>query len=136
MSRIFILSPARTSGKRASILMNVRTEFDLANRLRGSDGAPLGEVFSFLSGLYFRGKFAYSKRFASPPKEHCPHYVITSDAGLMDPAKFVSLARLKAFGKTPIDPIEPRYTRPLQTSVTALERSLPPECQVILLGSI
>jgi hypothetical protein len=136
MSRIFILSPARTSGKRASILMNVRAEFDLANRLRGSDGAPLGEVFSFLSGLYFRGKFAYSKRFASPPKEHCPHYVITSDAGLMDPAKFVSLARLKAFGKTPIDPIEPRYTRPLQTSVTALERSLPPECQVILLGSI
>jgi hypothetical protein len=58
MHRIFILSPARTSGKRASILMSERAEFDLAMRLRSSQGASLGEVFSFLSGLYFRGKFA------------------------------------------------------------------------------
>ena len=31
-------------------------------------GAPLGEVFSFLSGLYFRGKLAYARAFASVPE--------------------------------------------------------------------
>ena len=30
-------------------------------------GAPIGEVFSFLSSLYFRGKLTYAQRFAAPP---------------------------------------------------------------------
>src|SRR4051812_42917124 len=101
MPRIFILSPAKTSGKRASILMSERADFDLARRLRSADGAPLGEVFSFLSGLYFRGKFAYSVRFGKPPRNVLPHYVITSDAGLMNADELLSLTRLKAFGDVP-----------------------------------
>jgi hypothetical protein len=136
MHRVFILSPARTSGKRASILMSQRAEFDLAKRLRSSDGAPLGEVFSFLSGLYFRGKYTYSKHFARPPKEKPGHYVITSDAGLMNAAESVDLSRLRNFADIPIDIREPRYTEPLRWSIDTLERSLPADCEVVLLGSI
>ena len=47
--------------------MSERATFDLATRLRSPGGAPLGEVFSFLSGLYFRGKLAYGRRFACAP---------------------------------------------------------------------
>jgi hypothetical protein len=35
--------------------MNRNSEFDLARRLR-REGAPLGELFSFIGRLYFRGK--------------------------------------------------------------------------------
>src|SRR5689334_22084488 len=125
MPRIFILSPARTNGKLASILMRERADFDLAKRLRSSEGAPLGEVFSFLSGLYFRGKFAYSAHFGKPPCNVPPHFVITSDAGLMNADERLSLARLKAFSDVPIDLHEPRYTEPLQASVAALKRNIP-----------
>jgi hypothetical protein len=136
MHRIFILSPARTNGKRASILMSEHAEFDLAKRLRKPEGAPLGEVFSFLSGLYFRGKYTYSTYFGRPPEGAAPHYVITSDAGLLSPEEFVSLDRLKAFGEVSIDLLEARYTKPLQASVTRLKRNLPPGCELVLLGSI
>jgi hypothetical protein len=136
MHRIFILSPAKTSGKRASMLMNDRAEFELAKRLRTPIGASLGEVFSFLSGLYFRGKLSYSKHFARPPKETDAQYVITSDVGLMQADEAISLSRLKAFGDVEIDPGEPRYTEPLLASVNALKRCLPPYCEVVLLGSI
>ena len=135
MHRIFILSPARTNGKRASILMSERADFDLAKRLRSSEGASLGEVFSFLSGLYFRGKFAYSTHFGRPPHKVAPHYVITSDAGLINPDELLSLARLEAFGDVPIDLLEPRYTEPLQASVAALKQNICQECELVLLGA-
>jgi hypothetical protein len=136
MDRVFILSPAKTNGKRASILMNERAAFDLAKRLHTPVGAPLGEVFSFLSGLYFRGKYAYSKRFGRAPNALSGQYVITSNCGLMNPAELVSYERLKAFGDTSIDPCEPRYTEPLRRSARALAQKLPPDYQVVLLGSI
>ena len=64
--RVFLLSPASTAGKRCQQLLAARAEFELALRLR-FEGASLGEVFSFLSALYFRGKLAYANRFAAPP---------------------------------------------------------------------
>lgn len=135
MHRIFILSPAKTSGRRASLLMSDAAEFDLAKRLRKSQ-ATLGEVFSFLSGLYFRGKYSYSQHFARPPDGVAAQYVITSDCGLLDPAALISMRQLKKFGKTMIDVHEPRYTEPLRRSVGEISRVLPTRCQVILLGSI
>src|SRR5207249_9245689 len=65
--RIFLLSPATCSGLRAELLTSGRARFPLAERLRSPAGAPLGEVFSFLSGLYFRGKLTYARAFARPP---------------------------------------------------------------------
>jgi hypothetical protein len=54
MELISILSQAKTSGKRAAMAVNPGATFGLATRLRTADGAPIGEVFEFLSGLYFR----------------------------------------------------------------------------------
>jgi hypothetical protein len=53
--RIYLLSPASSHGKRALMLRNPRADFALARALRSDGGAALGDVFSFLSGLYFRG---------------------------------------------------------------------------------
>jgi hypothetical protein len=52
MNRVFVLSPANCNGVRAQWLLRKNSRSDLAQRLR-SPGAPLGEVFSFLSALYF-----------------------------------------------------------------------------------
>ena len=65
--QIFLLSPASCGGKRAALLFNDRAEFDIARRVREGTGAPLGEVFSFLSGLYFRGKITYARAFQNAP---------------------------------------------------------------------
>ncbi len=67
MSRVFLLSPARLDGARAKMLLRPEARFDLANALRTIQGAPIGDVFRFVSGLYFRGKLAYGTRFAKPP---------------------------------------------------------------------
>jgi hypothetical protein len=117
------------------MLMNDKAEFELATRLR-TVGAPLGEVFSFLSGLYFRGKLAYSKHFGRTSREAERAYVITSDEGLVAPHEMISLQRLKEFSQVSIDPHEPRYREPLLRSATALNRVLPPDSQIVLLGSL
>ena len=65
--RVFLLSPANASGLRSRTLLGRgKGQCDLARRLRES-GAPLGELFSFMSALYFRGKLAYATTFANPP---------------------------------------------------------------------
>ena len=50
------------------MLMRNTAEFDLARRLRGPNRVTIGEVFTFLSGLYFRGKIAYANAFARPAR--------------------------------------------------------------------
>src|SRR3989442_3668338 len=60
---VFLLSPAHCGGRRAQILLSERAAFPLAVRLR-EQGAPIGDVFSFLSGLNFPGKLAYARAFA------------------------------------------------------------------------
>jgi hypothetical protein len=135
MDRIFILSPARTSGKRAAMVMNPGAQFELAERLRNDPGAPIGEVFSFLSGLYFRGKLAYARHFgrAPEPLESC--YVITSQAGLVSATLPVTAATLLNYAEVPIDPADNRYTLPLRASADRLSK-LAPSAEVVLLGSI
>src|SRR4051812_38676750 len=64
MPRLFLLSPANASGVRAQQLLSPRAEFELARRVQSPPGAPMGEVFAFVSGLYFRGKLTYARRFA------------------------------------------------------------------------
>src|SRR6202043_4133335 len=113
VSRVFLLSPAHCGGERASLVLGARARFDLALRLRASSGAPLGEVFSFLSGLYFRGKLTYAREFAAPPPGSPGTLVITTNRGLVSPEEPVTLARLRGFARVPIDSAEPRYRRPL-----------------------
>ena len=65
--RVFLLSPADCSGKRARLLQNPEPGHDLGRRLHAG-GAELGEVFAFVSSLYFRGKLAYARAFARTPE--------------------------------------------------------------------
>ncbi len=140
-SQIFLLSPANCGGKRARIVMSDRAVFDLAVRLRTDAGAPLGDVFAFLSGLYFRGKLAYGRAFARPPDSTSAIsgagvFVITPTAGLRSVDTPVTLEALRAFGKVDIDASNPRYRRPLESSAHALSDDIGPDCNVVLLGSI
>jgi hypothetical protein len=141
MARVFLLSPANCAGVRAQMVMRPAAGFDLARRLRSPAGAPLGDVFSFMSGLYFRGKLAYARAFAAPPDPACPHtgegvFVITPGAGLTRPSTPVTIADLRRFAGVSIDHDEPRYRRPLTNAGRALASRLGPDCEVVLLGSV
>ncbi len=130
--RIFLLSPAHCGGERARQVMSPRARFPLAVRLRDG-GAPLGEVMSFMSALYFRGKLAYARAFASPAEAV---FVITPNAGLLLADRPVTLADLRRFARGDVDAIRPGYRRPLVASAEALAGLLPGDAQVVLLGSI
>lgn len=140
--RIFLLSPAHCGGKRAALLTRPEATFDLAARLRSPGGAPLGEVFAFLSGLYFRGKVAYAERFARPPAGLPGVLVITASRGMLPPHLPIGLELLAEFADTPIDLREPRYRRPLEVDAAGLSASTCSSgsasggCNVVLLGSV
>jgi hypothetical protein len=133
--RVFLLSPASCAGQRARMLLGERAAFDLALRLRAGS-APLGEVFSFLSGLYFRGKLTYAQTFAAPPAG-CPGVlVITTDRGLVAPETEVTLRDLRAFARVEIDAGNRRFARPLRDAARELRVRLPNASEIVLLGSI
>jgi hypothetical protein len=133
--RVFLLSPASSSGKRSSVLLAPGACFELARRVQG-EGAPIGEVFSFFSALYFRGKLTYAQRFAAPP-EGCPGVlVITPDRGLLAPETAIRSRDVRAFARVPIDTGEARYTKPLREASRELRERLPAGAEVVLLGSI
>lgn len=134
MARIFLLSPASCGGRRAQVLLRDAASFELAVRLRG-EGAQLGEAFSFLSGLYFRGKAAYAEAFADPPPGVPGALVITPSRGLVPPESTVTVADLCEFADVPIDLAEPRYRSPLEDSARALAAA-GGDADVVLLGSV
>ena len=134
--RIFLLSPASCGGERARLVFNERARFDLAVRLRSPEGAALGEVFSFLSGLYFRGKLTYARAFAAPPPGAPGVLVITPNEGLVPAEEPVTIERLRRFARVPIDVSEPRYRRPLKRHARALSEIIGTGTEVVLLGSI
>ena len=136
MHQIFLLSPARCDGRRAQLLLNPSASFDLAERIRASEGAPLSEVFSFLSGLYFRGKLTYANAFAHPPRNLPSSLVITTDRGLVSPERRVSHHDLVAFSKVDIGAQVERYVEPLRRDAEALAAAAGPATRVVLLGSI
>ena len=116
--------------------MREEAAFPLAARLRES-GAPIGEVFSFLSGLYFRGKLAYGREFTRPRVEEWRGVlVITPGRGLLPPETVVTMEELRAIAQVGVDPDEPRFREPLERDITTLARSLSSEDTVVLLGSI
>jgi len=134
--RVFLLSPARCDGRRAQVLLNTNADFPLATRLRSDSGAPLGEIFSFLSGLYFRGKLAYANAFAAPPANVPEALIITTDRGLVVPDQHVTRHDLRAFARVNLDGTDVRYRAPLRRDVDALEDALSENTRLILLGSI
>lgn len=132
--RIFLLSPAHCGGKRADLLLNRRAVFPLAVRLRSPAGITLAEAFSFLSGLYFRGKLAYADRFARPPAGSPGVQVITTNRGLLSPDTVISAPDILGFGTVDISAGHPDYFLPLTRDLSNL-RDLD-EAEVVLLGSV
>lgn len=134
-NRIFLLSPAFAGGRRAQMIMSERAQFDLARKMR-SDGATLAEVFTFLSGLYFRGKIAYANAFTRVTKNLCGVFVITPTRGLVDARSTITLEDLREFGEVDVDLANARYREPLERDASKLAKKLTSNCEVVLLGSI
>jgi hypothetical protein len=139
--RIFLISPANCSGPRAKMVMSDRAQFDLAVRLRQRRGVAIGEVFAFVSGLYFKGKLAYALEFARPPEPGLSltgsgALVITPTAGLRAAETAVTIRALQVFAGVDIASNDPRYRTPLLASARTLDDEVGPECEVVLLGSI
>jgi hypothetical protein len=134
--QIFLLSPANCAGKRAGFLLRHHGRSALARRLRSEEGATVGEVFSFMSALYFRGKLAYATAFAAAPHDCVGIQVIVPGLGLCPPHTVIDLARLRAIARIPVDPGERRYTGPLQRDAARLADQLRPGDTAVLLGSI
>jgi hypothetical protein len=139
--RVFLLSPANCGGIRGRMMTSPKAGFALARQLQSREGALLGDVFSFVSGLYFRGKLAYARRFARPPDLADPVVaggvlVITPNAGLRGADTPVTVDSFKAFATCDVDAGNPRYRKPLEQGARALLESVGPDCEVVLLGSI
>ena len=156
-SHVFLLSPARSDGERARILLNPNATFSLAVRLREVEGVELGEVFSFLSGLYFRGKLTYARAFARPPRPSRraqragaaagpppdgrwrgvpPVLIITADRGLLTPDARVRREDLLSFAEVDISAGNARYQAPLRRDAESLAALFPGTTRIVLLGSI
>ena len=134
--RVFLLSPAYAGGERARMLMRNTAEFDLARRLRGPNRVTIGEVFTFLSGLYFRGKIAYANAFARPAQGMSGVLVITPTRGLIDAATTICLDDLREFAEVDIDESDPRYRLPLERDALKLATQLKDSGDAVLLGSV
>lgn len=139
-ARVFLLSPARLDGKRGAMLFREGASFPLAAQLRTIDGCPIGEVFRFVSGLYFRGKLAYANAFARAPSAAGwmgnGALVITQNRGLVPVTTRVCLEHLEAFSSTDIHPDEPAFRKPLVRDARLVSESLADADEVVLLGSI
>ena len=133
--RIFLLSPVNAAGVRAKMMISEKAEFQLAVQLR-EQGLPLGEVFSFISGLYFRGKMAYANAFGGASSLTPSAYVIVAGRGLIPPHTIVRQEDLKKLSAVPIDHRVARFREPLERDARALLKILGPHGEVILLGSI
>jgi hypothetical protein len=134
-TRIFLLSPAHCGGKRAGYVLNDRATFELARKVRTPQGASIADVFTFLSGLYFRGKVAYADAFAAPPAGVAGSLVITTNRGLVPADTCITVDELRAMGCVGIECDDPRYRAPLERDVRTLAARADVE-QVVLLGSV
>ena len=92
-------------------------------------GAPLGEVFAFMSSLYFRGKLAYATRFGRA-------YVITPGRGLLPADVLIRIDDLRQMATVAVDEALPAFREPLVRDATAVARNLGAEDRVVLLGSV
>ena len=139
--RIFLLSPANCGGLRAQMVMAPEAQFPLARQLRSDEGVPLGDVFSFVSGLYFRGKLAYARRFARPPDPVDEGtaggvLVITPNAGLRAADVRITVDSMRAFAAEDVDLRNATYRAPLEAGAQAVLDAIGSDCEVVLLGSI
>ena len=140
--RVFLLSPARLDGERGKLLLHPVTLFPVARALRTREGCPIGEVFRFVSGLYFRGKLAYANVFARAPVGEGAAWmgngalVITQNRGLVRVDTRVCLEHLESFSSTDIHADEPAFRKPFVRDARLVRDAIGEDGEVVLLGSI
>jgi hypothetical protein len=132
---VFLISPANLGGKRGKQLLSPEARFDLARQLRSPAGARLGEVFTFVSSLYFRGKMAYAERFGHALGGPAA-YVMTAGGGLCTLNEPVSVARLEGWQRVSVSEHNPQFTAPLIRHVCELSDALGTGARFVLLGSV
>jgi hypothetical protein len=137
-SKIFLLSPANTSGIRAKQFVSPRASFDAARMYRSAEGVPIAVAFAFMSSLYFRGKIGYALHFAEPASDAsgCGVYIITPGFGLVSPDWNLTPERMKVMSRTPVDAGKRSYRKPLERDALSLAGTLDDDAQVVLLGSV
>jgi hypothetical protein len=133
---VFLLSPANLAGVRAKLVLRSEARFELAERLRSSEGAPLGAVYAFISGLYFRGKKTYAEAFGRLPGEAPGGLVITPGEGLRSLDEPVTVERLQRWAAIRVDADEAQFHEPLVRDAAALQRLHGDRVRIVLLGSI
>ena len=135
-ARLFLLSPASAHGARARPLLELEPRTQLARQLSTSEGVPLGDVFRYLSGLYFNGKLAYARAFASPPSTIAGEgvYVITLSDGLLLPTTVLRTEDVRRFAAVEMG--SEVYGRALERGARVLAEQVGGECDLIFLGSV
>ena len=130
--QVFFLSPAYCGGRRAGYLLREGSQMALAVKL--AEGTlTLGEAFTFMSGLYFRGKLGYARAFG---RHETPVLVITPTRGLLPPETLVTAPLLREFATVDVDADDQRYRKPLDRSLRRLTRGASRDTRFVLLGSI
>jgi len=132
--RVFLISPATAHGPRAASLRRPGADSGLARQLR-EEGVPLGDVFSFLSGLYFRGKLEYARAFARLPQAGREGiHIITMTDGLVSPDVRISTGDLERYALCGEGALSAALV--LERTATALAQRLGHAADVVLLGSV
>jgi len=134
-SRIFLLSPAKAGGRRYSILTSDKANFELALKFRAGS-ATLAEIYSFISGLYFRGKMAYAAAFSAAPQQSSSVFVIVPGLGLLTPETIFSPEQLRATAQIDVDEDNPIHHDTLLAAAASLDRVTSHQCSFVLLGSV
>jgi hypothetical protein len=117
------------------MLLREGAAFDLAVRLRQGT-ATIGELYSFISGLYFRGKIAYVERFRAAPTGIPPALVIVPGAGLVPPDTVVDIEQFRSVSEVPVHEDNRVYRDALLRSARLLNEHAGPSCSYVLLGSV
>ena len=114
------------------MLTSSHAPMEMARKLRSTEGASLGEVFAWLSALYFRGKLAYARAFARTP-EH--GLVIAPGLGLRPHDERIDASVVRAFGRVEVSHDNDAFVAPLRRDIEAVVRRFE-GARVVLLGSI
>jgi hypothetical protein len=133
--QVFLLSPAFCGGRRAAILNREDSTLPVARAFREGT-LTLGEAFSFLSGLYFRGKFTYARAFARGGEKVGPILIVTPTRGLQKPDMPFTPDVMREFSAVDVSATDARYRNPMERDVLALAAQLPQAARVVLLGSV
>jgi len=117
------------------MLTRDKASFDLALKLK-EGAASIGEIYSFISGLYFRGKLAYAEAFPAAPQGIPAALVIVPGVGLVPPETPVTMEQLRAIAEVPVDEANETYRETLLRAARLLDQYAGPACVHVLLGSI